>query len=588
LKKIILLCTVVLLLLGLFACGKGQELDTTEQENNGTNTGDETMETYTICGHPINEYKILKSSGTADAVLVVRAAINEQAGVQLQTVSTMPADGKVIRFVSDPHAPPAACRIYTDGEALVIATFDADFLKQSAEKFKALLEGGQKTFAAGFDRSVDFDRIAIADVPSSAKWKIIGDVDRDAISYQKGDRAYLNLAVAAGGKIVDVPYFYVNTYSEGTGSSPVSGYMTSTNGALSLRTDKMYKAGFYYWNVRACDANRDTLSGIVENDMGYHFQGAAGFAIDEIDGVTECPADFDTFWYGIADEIRNMELERVTFKRVSGQEGYVVYYVELRCGTDETGAPGVVSAYLSYPEWASSTHPVQLRIGFQGHGRNAASPSYYESTATLEVCAHSIDSERFKSSESYRNEVYAHIDVRFGFETANRENMYFYQMIKRDLLGLRFLVEYCGQSGLNIWNGQDLIASGGSMGGFQAAVMAALAERTTGHNLSLLNLTKPWLCDTNAGSTSRRASAYCPDYDTTAVRYYDTLNFAHLITCETTIYAGLGDSTCTASAMQALYRTLTCKKSITYEQNVSHNFGSQYSGTRYTMSEEAQ
>ena len=228
-----------------------------------------------------------------------------------------------------------------------------------------------------------------------------------------------------------------------------------------------------------------------------------------------------------------------------------------------------------------------MRIGFQGHGRSAASPDYYENTATLEVCAHSIDSERFKSSESYRNEVYANIDTRFGFETASRENMYFYQMLKRDLLGLRFLVEYCGPDGLNIWNGQDLIASGGSMGGFQAMVMGALAQRVTGHNLSLLNLTKPWLCDTNAGSTNRRASAYCPEYRA-ALGYYDTVNFAHLITCETTIYAGLGDSTCTASAMQALYRTLTCKKSITYEQNVSHNFGSQYSGSRSTLSAEAQ
>ena len=125
------------------------------------------------------------------------------------------------------------------------------------------------------------------------------------------------------------------------------------------------------------------------------------------------------------------------------------------------------------------------------------------------------------------------------------------------------------------------------MGGFQATVMGALAERVTGHNLSLLDLSKPWLCDTNAGSEKRRASAYCPDYNRTAVRYYDTLNFAHLITCETTIYAGLGDSTCTASAMQSLYNALTCKKSITFEQNVSHNFGSQYSGSRSTLSAEA-
>ena len=49
------------------------------------------------------------------------------------------------------------------------------------------------------------------------------------------------------------------------------------------------------------------LTGIPEEnllDVGCHFQGAAGFAIDEIDAVTECPADFEAFWFGVADEIR--------------------------------------------------------------------------------------------------------------------------------------------------------------------------------------------------------------------------------------------------------------------------------------------
>ena len=581
-KKLILLCLALCLLVCLAGCGK-KDTPTEPTEEDIMSE-----ETYTICGHPLEEYKILKSSSAIDAALILRAAIQEQAGVQLQTVSTMPKDGKAIRFIVDAHAAPGSCRIYTEGETLNIAAFDASFLKQSAEKFQTLLEGGQKTFAADFDTRVDFDRIAIADVPASATWKMVGDVDRDTLSYSIGERAYLNLAVVANGKIVDVPYFRVQTYNETIGSWNTE-WVAGKNGVLEIKTDKMYVSGFYYWNVYACDGNRQKLPNMVENDMGYHFQGAAGFSVDGIAGVTECPADFDTFWFGIADEIRSMDVERVTFRQVSGQEGYIVYYIELRCGTDAKGQPGVVSAYLTYPEWASPTNQVKLRIGFQGHGRDAASPSYYEGTATLEVCAHSIDSERFKSNEDYRNEVYASIDTRFGFETAPRENMYFYQMLKRDLLGLRFLVEYCGsgQGGLNIWNGQDLIAGGGSMGGFQAMVMGALAERVTGHNLSLLNLTKPWLCDTNAKSTKRRPSAYCPEYRA-ALGYYDTLNFAHLITCETTIYAGLGDSTCTASAMQALYNTLTCKKSITYEQNVSHNFGAQYHGSRTSLSAEAQ
>ena len=581
-KKLILLCLALCLLVCLFGCGKK---DVTDEDN--TDTGEDTVETYNICGNEFEEYKILKADGSTTATPVVRSAIEAQVGVRLAIVDAVPANGKVIRFETDVHMTSGTCRIYTEGQALVIAASDPDLYKAAAEQFRALLEEGKKAFPAGYDASRDLERIAISDVPASATMKIVGDVDRDAISYAIGDRAWLNLAVVANGKIVDVPYFRVQTYNEATGSSNTS-YITSKNGVLQTKSDKVNRAGFYYWNVYACDAGRQKLPDMVENDMGYHFQGAAGFAIEGITGVTTCPTDFDTFWFGIADEIRSMEMERVTFRSVSAKSGYNAYYVELRCGTDANGNPGVVSAYLTVPQWASATRQVKLRIGFQGHGRDAASPSYYEDTATLEVCAHSIDSERFKSSEDYRNEVYASIDTRFGFELATRENMYFYQMLKRDLLGLRFLVEYCGsgQGGLNIWNGQDLIASGGSMGGFQAMVMGALSRRVTGHDLSLLNLTKPWLCDTNAGSTNRRASAYCPEYRP-ALGYYDTLNFAHLITCETTIYAGLGDSTCTASAMQALYTTLACKKSITFEQNVSHNFGAQYHGSRTSLSADA-
>lgn len=583
-KKILLLCLSVCLLVCLVGCGRK---DGTNEEN--TDTGEGTVETYNICGNAFEEYKILKDSDTTLAAPIVRTAIEEQVGVTLDVVTTMPQNGKVIRFETNAHVPPASCRISTEGQALVIAVYDADFYKQAAEQFKALLAGGQKSFGEGYSELRDYERIAVSAVPASAKWKIVGDVDRDALSYATGDIATLNVAVIAGGRIVDVPYFRVETYNESTQMSS-NNLVAGVDGVLQTKSTKLKRPGFFYWNITAYDQNKNKLTQLPTGDVGCHFLGSAGFSVDNTVAVTPCPEDFDTFWLGVATDVRNMEIERVTFKPVSGKSGYNVYYVELRCGTNAKGEPGVVSAYLTYPEWASSSRQVKLRITFQGHSIAPASPDYYTETATLSVCAHSLEVDKINSDSTYLDGMKSAIGTRFGVdtETGSRERMYFYQMLKRDLLGLRFLVEHCGPDGLNIWNGQDLIASGGSMGGFQSTVMAALSRTATGHDLSLADLSKPWLCDINAANAGRRGSKYCPSYSANEnVAYYDTANFAHLITCEVQIYAGLGDNTCPAAGVLSFYHMLTCKKTLTFEQNISHEYGAVGGGTRYVQSAEA-
>ena len=54
--------------------------------------------------------------------------------------------------------------------------------------------------------------------------------------------------------------------------------------------------------------------------------------------------------------------------------------------------------------------------------------------------------------------------------------------------------------------------------------------------------------------------------------YYDPVNQAKRIKCETTITAGLGDYTCPPSGITVLYNNIGAKKSIVYSQGTTHMF----------------
>ena len=143
-------------------------------------------------------------------------------------------------------------------------------------------------------------------------------------------------------------------------------------------------------------------------------------------------------------------------------------------------------------------------------------------------------------------------------------------MILRDLQAARFMVEYFGEMGIGdgkgkgMWNGETFIASGGSQGAFQSIAVAALDQ-----NITKLDISIPWMCDIK-NANNRKKSDFIMDY-TTALEYYDTTSFAHLITCETRVSASMGDSIAPLSGVIAFYNALSCEKVLIGSQNASHS-----------------
>ena len=156
-------------------------------------------------------------------------------------------------------------------------------------------------------------------------------------------------------------------------------------------------------------------------------------------------------------------------------------------------------------------------------------------------------------------------------------------MIRRDLTAAKFMLDYFGSSGNNYWNGNDFEAQGGSMGGFQSTAVAALFKYTNsaGKGITHLNVEIPYMCDLN-GENNGRMPRYWGTRYTNTLKYFDTVYFGTLVTCKTTIFAGLGDSICPASGTFSLYKAIPgSNKSITYRQGATHsNYGS---GAEFTI-----
>ena len=573
----ILLLLALALLCGLFAaCGKketepGEEDEAMEQEP------------IMICGQPISSYVVLKDSTTAASTL--RTAVRSFADIDLSTTKTVPEDGRVIRFAADPTVSPACCRIYTDGNALVIAAYRSDYFKKAASRFGDLLTGEQVVFGEDYDETLAYPTVAYK---STMSCKLTGDSDKDPLTYAAGETAVLHVAAVSGDKIVSVPYFHVKIYNEATtkANKETDKYVKGTNGAIDVELTGS-KAGFAYCNVTACDENKNALNFTVVADdgSGCHYAGSVCFNASAVTVVSQKPADHASFWQGVAAEVRAMAIETVAMEDISDREGFTTYYVALRCGTDDLGRPGVAAGYLTVP---NGTGKIGLRMRFQAYGYGTPDKIYDADNAVFSVCSHSVELDKYVKGSDYYNEMYNSIagapgEPGFGQRTnVTRDTIYFKQMLMRDLLAARYMIERFGENGDGRWNGVDLTYGGNSMGAFQSVATAALTPLATGKTPSLVDIGIPWMCDLGGYTDGRRLSCFRPPQES-AVYYYDTVYFGEMLpeTCRVKIYAGLGDHICPASGVMSLYHAVRGPKTLTCESNTTHGGG--WDGTEYTL-----
>jgi cephalosporin-C deacetylase-like acetyl esterase len=277
----------------------------------------------------------------------------------------------------------------------------------------------------------------------------------------------------------------------------------------------------------------------------------AGVEPEKLTGAPE-PADFDAFWAKQKSKLKEVPI-KAELVPVAGNPKFDIYDVKIDC---PGGKP--VSGYLTKPKGAAAKS-LQAKVGFMGYGVYSAGQECREGMVILNINAHGIENGRDKAFyEQLQNGAlkgYAFDKT----QNSDPETAYFNGMMLRVLRALEYV------KSLPEWNGNDLIADGGSQGGLQCLTAAGLDPDVT-----RCTAWKPWCCDLG-GLTLGRVEGWRPSW-TPALAYYDPINHAKRIRCETTIITGLGDYVCPPSGNSVLYNNIKAPKSIEYIQGATHGF----------------
>ena len=378
--------------------------------------------------------------------------------------------------------------------------------------------------------------------------------DKGALDYKAGETMQFTLTLREDGKTV-APSGVIKYKIEADGKA---GFITGALPASSpaVITAKCDVPGFVRLTAALYDKSGEKVIGCG------NFDGGAGADVSYIRPATPLPADFDDYRAKLLDTALSVAPELIEKKELpSSRDGFRLYDIKVASAGN---AP--VSGYLTVPDGAGK---LRCKVGYKGYGVKYPEPEYEDGTAYLFTNAHGFENGR---EPGYYEALERGALKDYGMSTAENarpETSYFYNMIIRAVQALRFMKTLAG------WDGENLIAYGGSQGGMQAMNAASLVSEC-----SLCDVFVPWMCDVAAKSQGRLRYAAPPP--ARGLYCFDGANTARYIKCKTTVRAGLGDYTCQPSGIMAMFNSLTCEKSITFRQNMIHT-SAEPEGEEFTL-----
>jgi len=322
-------------------------------------------------------------------------------------------------------------------------------------------------------------------------------------------------------------------------------------------TVKAEKPGFILVTVSDPQSSKKT---------GQTFAGAA-IEPEKIAPGATMPADFDTFWQNELKKLRESPLEVVKEtpvdistlpeKEQARCEGIAIYDVTVRRGDV------VATGYLAIPKDAAASS-LPGCLSFLGASKVSAEAPIAIGNAkkgalSFNLNFHGLENSPLSLREFQQTDLFkASKKATRGYNAKNAENPEKYAMRK---IFLRTVVaaDYLMQR--QEWNGKTLLATGGSLGGCQAFVCAALVPQVT-----MCVSCATAMCDHQGAKAGHLAG--WPDLlknnkkANESCGYFDVVNFAHLIKCPTYMSVGFIDTTCPPASTYAAYNTLTCEKQM--------------------------
>lgn len=316
--------------------------------------------------------------------------------------------------------------------------------------------------------------------------------------------------------------------------------VTLKNGELTLR-GTMKTPGFLRCKVTA-----------RVGDRKYEGLATAAYAPEQLQPVTEFPADFREFWANELEEARRIPLQPLmTLLPERCTTTVNVYHVSFQTDRPDSRYYGI----LSVPK-KEGKYPALLRV--PGAGVRPYTGDCYtaeQGAITLEVGIHGIPVTMEQSF--YDNLANGALNGYWTFCRNDRKSFYYHRVIIGALRAVDFICE------LPQYNGQALGVTGSSQGGALSVITAALDPRVT-----FYAAVHPALCDLEA-SMQKRACGWphyfyyygAPDAkELKTVRYYDTANFARCLTVPGWFSWGYNDDVCPPTSMFAAYNVVNSPK----------------------------
>ena len=285
---------------------------------------------------------------------------------------------------------------------------------------------------------------------------------------------------------------------------------------------------------------------------------------DKIRTAVEMPADFQQFWQDNRAKLDQVPFNAKLEKLQTKKPGIELYAVTVDAGVDRP-----VTAYLAYPAGAKPK-TLAAYVNFLSWSKTDVSRRFAEAGAgkgllTLAASWHGLPVNQ--PAKFYQQEIPR---VFNGIRNIHdRDKWDFHGVYLRVLRALDYI------KSRPEWDGKTLVVQGGSLGGAQTAVAAALDPQVTTAIISV-----PCFCEFSADLAGRKRSIplsghsveKVPPVTRKALSYYEVVNLASMIRCEVFFCTGFADELCPPSNVIAAYNNLPAgtPKSFTSNPTTGH------------------
>ncbi len=406
--------------------------------------------------------------------------------------------------------------------------------------------------------------------------------------YRSGEEVCCRILVLKNNQPLHGEKFRVITKFDG---HQIARHDFEANGEPVIVTARPPRPGWLYFGVQMLDQNGKTRKGpeISRRTGKPSIVGEIG-AVSDPERITpagERPADFDDFWAACRDRLNTVPVKA----KLSPVPPPAAFSGKVECFAAEIDCLGArpATGYLVLPVGAKP-NSLPIHVDFQ-------SGTWRDANLTAACRAAGKGMLAFYNNWrglpcGYPQKYYRDNDRSYILSTdpgcawagdTDRETWIHHDVFYRALRILDYMKTRPE------WNGQDLIVQGGSGGGIQAIVAAALDP-----DVSLAVISVPSFCDFDGFKAGRLSSTYCyrsgkrlarlmgdPRIQRT-VSYHDGVHFAPRIKCETYVCTGFTDELCFPSSVYAFYNTIPAetKKFMTTNPRTGH-----YGETRNTGAE---